>query len=57
MNQGAWFSSQHHMRAVIGKDRALHYAGRPFSAAPAVGSPKLHSQQQQQLVEDAFTVS
>ena len=57
MNQGAWFSSQHHIRAAIGKDRALHYAGRSFFAAPAVGSAKLHSHQQQELVEQAFTVS
>ncbi len=56
MNQGAWFSSQHHIRSIIGKDAPLEYAGRPFHAAPAVGSAKLHIKQQQELVELAFTV-
>ncbi|MDH5445371.1 MAG: 2-oxoglutarate dehydrogenase E1 component [Gammaproteobacteria bacterium] len=56
MNQGAWFSSQHHIRNIIGRHLHLEYAGRPFHAAPAVGSAKLHIQQQQELVEQAFTI-
>lgn len=56
MNQGAWFSSQHHIRNIIGKQAPLEYAGRPFHAAPAVGSAKLHLKQQQELVEQAFSV-
>lgn len=56
MNQGAWFSSQHHIRKIIGKKTHLEYAGRPFNAAPAVGSAKLHLQQQKKLVEKAFSV-
>jgi 2-oxoglutarate dehydrogenase E1 component len=56
MNQGAWFSSQHHIRKIIGKQTPLEYAGRPFHAAPAVGSAKLHNQQQQELVEQAFKI-
>ncbi len=54
MNQGAWFSSQHHMRTVLGKAFYLEYAGRPFSAAPAVGYMPLHIQQLQDLLEDAL---
>ena len=54
MNQGAWYSSQHHMRAAIGKQNYLHYAGRPLLAAPAVGYLSLHKKQLQQLVDDAF---
>ena len=56
MNQGAWFSSQHHIRKIIGKQSHLEYSGRPFHAAPAVGSAKLHLKQQQELVEQAFCV-
>lgn len=53
MNQGAWYSSQHHMRSVINHE-PLHYAGRPSSAAPAVGLPAVHLQQLKQLIKDAL---
>ncbi|MBM1145866.1 2-oxoglutarate dehydrogenase E1 component [Alcanivorax sp. ZXX171] len=58
MNQGAWFSTQHHFLRVakaVGKD-TVHYAGRDMAAAPAVGSMSLHVEQQQRLVEDAFQI-
>jgi len=56
-NQGAWYSSQHHLRRVV--DRAypnlyLSYAGRPASAAAAAGYMSLHIEQQEQLVVDAL---
>ncbi len=57
MNQGAWYSSQHHMRRVIhGKFPGLYlrYAGREASAAPAAGYSSLHVRQQEQLVQDAL---
>lgn len=54
MNQGAWFSSQHHMRHLLGEAFYLEYAGRPFSAAPAVGYIPLHIQQLQDLLNDAL---
>ena len=53
MNQGAWYSSQHHIRKLL-PDLYLRYAGRPASASPAVGYYQLHVQQQKQLVEEAF---
>lgn len=53
-NQGAWFSSQHHMRSVLTDDQVLRYVGRDFFAAPAVGSAALHNEQQQQLVNEAL---
>ncbi len=53
-NQGSWFTSQHHVRAILDKKFYLEYAGRPFSAAPAVGYPKLHKEQQCQLIENAI---
>ncbi len=55
-NQGAWYSSQHHMRALIGNEHHLEYAGRPTSAAPAVGYALLHIKQQHRLVDDALGV-
>jgi len=54
MNQGAWYSSQHHMRHAIGSKNYLEYAGRPLMAAPAVGHPDLHKQQLEKLVADAL---
>ncbi len=58
MNQGAWFSTQHHFLRVakaVGKT-TVHYAGREMAAAPAAGSMSLHVEQQQRLVEDAFQI-
>jgi len=57
MNQGAWYSSQHHMRRVVLRHREglyLTYAGRDASAAPAAGYMQLHLEQQRRLVEDAL---
>jgi 2-oxoglutarate dehydrogenase E1 component len=57
MNQGAWYSSQHHMRRVVLRHREglyLTYAGRDASAAPAAGYMQLHLEQQSRLVEDAL---
>ncbi|HHW2038518.1 TPA: 2-oxoglutarate dehydrogenase E1 component [Pseudomonas aeruginosa] len=59
MNQGAWFCSQHHMRRVIAahkKGLNLEYAGREGSAAPACGYASMHAEQQEKLLQDAFTV-
>ncbi len=57
MNQGAWYSSQHHMRRVIHQrfpGLYLHYSGRDASASPAAGYPSLHVRQQEQVVENAL---
>lgn len=59
MNQGAWYSSQHHMRRILtrhNKDLVLEYAGRDASAAPACGYASMHAEQQEKLLQDAFTV-
>lgn len=53
-NQGVWFSSQHNMKDCLRPEQTLCYAGREFAAAPAVGSPALHAQQQLALVEQAL---
>lgn len=54
-NQGAWYCSQHHLIGCLGKDKTLRYVGRPASAAPAVGLPSVHLQEQQALVKEALT--
>ena len=57
MNQGAWYSSQHHIRNVLQQHNpqlSLDYVGREAFAAPAAGSPGLHIEQQQQLVQEAL---
>ncbi|MFG6175681.1 2-oxoglutarate dehydrogenase E1 component [Halomonas sp. THAF12] len=61
LNQGAWYSSQHHMRSVAeqlktGLGGKLKFAGRPASAAPAAGYMSVHTEQQRKLVEDAFNL-
>jgi len=59
MNQGTWYCSQHHMRAVINKTHSkvyLHYSGRPGSASPAAGYGHVHAEEQSKLVNDAFTI-
>jgi 2-oxoglutarate dehydrogenase E1 component len=57
MNQGAWYSSQHHMRRVVHELNPklyLDYAGRDASASPAAGYMALHLEQQEQLIKDAL---
>ena len=57
MNQGAWYSSQHHMRRVIhvlDASMYLEYAGRDASASPAAGYMALHVQQQEKFINEAL---
>ena len=57
MNQGAWYSSQHHMLRALWAHKAnlfLRYAGRDASASPAAGYMSAHTEQQQKLVADAI---
>lgn len=56
-NMGAWYSSQHHMKAVIARQNVrlvLEYAGREASASPAAGYTALHQATQEKLVHDAL---
>jgi 2-oxoglutarate dehydrogenase E1 component len=55
-NQGAWFTSQHHMLACLKSSQSLRYAGRPFAAAPAVGSPYLHAKEQAEFIQAALAL-
>ena len=57
MNQGAWYSSQHHMRRVLERrdpTLTLSYAGRDAFAAPASGYAGRHVQRQRRLVREAL---
>jgi 2-oxoglutarate dehydrogenase E1 component len=59
MNQGAWYSSQHHMRRVfasLNNSIYLGYAGRDASAAPAAGYMALHLEQQEAFINQALTL-
>jgi 2-oxoglutarate dehydrogenase E1 component len=59
MNQGAWYSSQHHLRRVIHElfpHVYLEYAGREASAAPACGYMSAHLEEERQFVEKALKV-
>ncbi len=55
-NQGAWYSSQHHMRRALTRDQTLEYVGRPASASPAAGYAAKHAAEQQQLVAEALNI-
>ena len=54
LNQGAWYSTQHHIRATLGHDHYLYHITRPDSASPAAGYYGLHVQQQRALVDQAL---
>ncbi|MFQ3230246.1 2-oxoglutarate dehydrogenase E1 component [Reinekea sp.] len=57
MNQGAWYSSQHHMRKALSRiDEKLYlrYAGREASASPAAGYMSLHLEQLEKFLNDAI---
>ncbi|OEY67399.1 2-oxoglutarate dehydrogenase E1 component [Marinobacter sp. X15-166B] len=59
MNQGAWYSSQHHMRNAVhnlNPKLYLQYAGRAPSAAPASGYISVHIEEQKKLINDAFEI-
>jgi 2-oxoglutarate dehydrogenase E1 component len=54
-NQGAWHQIRHRfLRRLLDKNIVLTYAGRPSSAAPAVGKFKRHLEQQKKVVDDAL---
>lgn len=57
INQGAWYSSQHHMRSIINRfdeNLTLSYAGRKASAAPACGYMSLHLEEQERFINEAL---
>ncbi len=60
MNQGVWYSSQHHMRRVLHSvmpQAVPRYIGRAASAAPAAGYMSLHLEEQERFVNEALTIN
>ncbi|WP_419594960.1 2-oxoglutarate dehydrogenase E1 component [Thiolapillus sp.] len=53
-NQGAWHQIRHRFPELLKKNMHIEYAGRPLSAAPAVGSFRIHIEQQKAVVEAAL---
>jgi len=55
-NQGSWYYMQSRgtMIGCLNEKLTFGYAGRFYSASPAVGYMSLHLEQQKQLVEDAL---
>ena len=55
-NQGAWFSHRHRLQIVLDRinKSEIQLISRKASSAPAVGLNKLHNQQQEALVNEAF---
>ena len=53
-NMGAWPFLYTKLSEDIGKGQKLTYNGRPEGASPAVGSAKISTQQQKEIVEAAF---
>ncbi len=57
LNQGAWYSTQHHMRRTIARHKnyiTLNQVAREASASPAVGAMSMHLEQQQRVVNEAL---
>ncbi len=55
-NQGAWDYFEPRFAAKLEHRSVVEYIGREPSAAPAVGSAKVHAQQQKKLVKQALGV-
>jgi len=53
-NQGAWDYFEPRFAAKLNHHCMVEYVGREPSAAPAVGSAKVHAQQQKKLVKEAL---
>ena len=53
-NMGAWSFLRSRIAELIREDPA--YVGRKESAAPAVGSHRLHQEEQKQLLDEAFSL-
>lgn len=61
LNQGAWYYLAPHMYRIVvphpTKAKVMEPVARPASAAPATGSAKLHTQQQQALIAGGLGIT
>jgi 2-oxoglutarate decarboxylase len=55
-NMGAWFFLQPILASMLRMGQRLHYVGRAAAASPATGSARLHEQEQNHLLNTAFSV-
>jgi len=53
-NMGAWTFVRERIQGALLPNERLAYAGRPESASTAVGSLRLHKEEQAELVAAAF---
>jgi len=53
-NMGAWLFMMPRLRALVGGERTVRYAGRDASASPATGSHREHTREQAALVAKVF---
>lgn len=53
-NQGAWFVMQENISKILLPNQQLSYVGRPSWAAPAEGSAKDHTENQQAIIKNAL---
>jgi 2-oxoglutarate dehydrogenase E1 component len=53
-NQGAWYAIRHFLEECLQENQKISYVGRASSAAPAVGVPSIHKQEQATLVAEAL---
>ncbi|HEX3683961.1 MAG TPA: multifunctional oxoglutarate decarboxylase/oxoglutarate dehydrogenase thiamine pyrophosphate-binding subunit/dihydrolipoyllysine-residue succinyltransferase subunit [Bryobacteraceae bacterium] len=60
-NMGAWYFVEEQMQSIISPGgnggpmkRQLRYVGRPTAASPAAGAHKVHNDQQETLINEAF---
>jgi len=63
-NMGAWYFVEEQMQSIINPGgsggpikRNLRYVGRPTAASPAAGAHKVHHDQQETLVNEAFAAA
>jgi 2-oxoglutarate dehydrogenase E1 component len=53
-NMGAWSFLRPHLAAAAGREPL--YVGRAAAAAPAVGSHRLHVEEQERIIDEAFSL-
>jgi 2-oxoglutarate dehydrogenase E1 component len=57
-NMGAWYFVEEQLQDLIERcRRSLKFVGRPAAASPATGAHRVHVEQQQHLVEEAFATA
>jgi 2-oxoglutarate dehydrogenase E1 component len=56
-NQGAWYMTRHRLVRCLSKGQTLILASRDAMASPAVGYPAVSKVQQQQLIDNALSLS